>query len=100
MTPLATTGPTLSSTSLLGAVVVRPEGARREPLHLVDGRVAGGAGPGAAAIDLAGHLIFPWDEWLRVRELLELVPWTRIAEVERPSPGQAAHHTPGGTDER
>jgi hypothetical protein len=43
----------------------------------------------------AGRLIFPWREWLLIRPLLEMVPWTRIAEVERPTQGQALRQTGG-----
>lgn len=42
---------------------------------------------------VAGRLILRWDDWLMLRGLLEMVPWTRIAEVERPTPGQLERHT-------
>lgn len=40
----------------------------------------------------AGRLVMAWPDWLAVRDLLELVPWTRIAEVENPTVGQARRH--------
>jgi len=63
-------------------------------LDVESGRqVIGGNGDAQIHRSRAGRLIFPWHEWLRVRGLLELVPWTRIAEVENPTPGQLEHHS-------
>lgn len=43
----------------------------------------------------AGRLVMRWDAWLKIREMLELVPWTRIAEVEKPNKGQLDYHAGG-----
>jgi hypothetical protein len=43
---------------------------------------------------LAGHLILRWSEWSMLRDLLDSVPWARIAEVERPTVSQFRRHVP------
>jgi len=46
----------------------------------------------------AGHLILRWPEWELLRALLDTVPWTRVAEVERPTHGQLECHVPGPSE--
>lgn len=43
----------------------------------------------------AGKLILAWDDWLLLREILDADERTRIAEVERPTAGQAWRHATG-----
>lgn len=40
----------------------------------------------------AGKLILRWHEWEKLREILDAAECTRIAEVERPTPGMAARY--------
>jgi hypothetical protein len=40
----------------------------------------------------AGKLVLRWSEWIKLRDDLELLEWTRIAEVECPTPEQARRY--------
>lgn len=52
-------GPPPASYTLAGAVLADAEGERRAELHILDGRIAAAAAPGAAVIDLSGCAILP-----------------------------------------
>lgn len=65
-------------------------------LDIDSGRSSGPGPRPRTSRGYAGRVILRWNEWLKLRALLDTAEWIHIAEVENPTKAQLDYHEFGG----